>query len=109
MSRLRQRNSCPSCGSFLGDEILSLAYETDPLRSFLAAYYPKINLSYLQGGVYSLRHCDYCHLIYQQGVPDDELARARFTRIGSMRRHQGKKSISSGTGVVIDASPRSYV
>jgi len=78
MSRLRQRNFCPSCGSFLGDEILSLAYETDPLRSFLTAYYPKINLSYLQGGVYSLRHCDYCHLIYQQGVPDDELVRALY-------------------------------
>ena len=78
MSLLRQRNFCPSCGSFLSDEILSLAYETDPLRSFLTAYYPKINLSYLQGGEYSLRHCNKCHLIYQQGVPDDELARALY-------------------------------
>lgn len=93
MSRLRQRNFCPSCGSFLGDEILSLAYETDPLRCFLAAYYPEINLSYLQGGVYSLRHCDYCHLIYQQGVPDDELARALYEDWIDAAASMGKKHL----------------
>lgn len=98
MSGLKQRTSCPSCGSSVSDEILSLGYEKDPLRSFLTAYYAKINLKLLQGCVYSLRHCGYCHLIYQQGVPDDELTRALYEDWIDAEASRAKKYLSGHWG-----------
>lgn len=48
------------------------------MGAFLRQYYPKMEATFLLGETYRLRHCPACGLIYQQGVPDGELARALY-------------------------------
>lgn len=99
MALLRKRKHCPSCGESLGKEILSLSYENDPLRSFLAAYYPEINLKYLQRGRYSLRWCDFCYLIYQHEVPNKKLARALYEDWVNASASSKEKNLSTHWGL----------
>lgn len=91
MSHLLQRGHCPACESTLGREILALSYDSAPLREFLAEYYPVMDPGLLKGDVYRLRCCDDCGLIFQQGVPDDTLARDLYEKWIDGKKSKSKK------------------
>lgn len=70
---LASRSGCPVCRQ-PGTPVLSLPYDGEPIASYLIQFYDgAIDPADLAGQRYELVQCASCGLVYQVGVPNEEL------------------------------------
>jgi len=68
------RESCPACRSTGKRRLYSGKLTEPPISEYLESFYTArggIDLSYLEGGTYTLIECDTCGLVYQEEILDD--------------------------------------
>jgi len=76
MTNFKVRERCPACGTAKTIERVRLAYDDDPLRTYLKTFYgPQggVEFEYLRDVMYILQECPECGLFYQRNIPNDAL------------------------------------
>jgi SAM-dependent methyltransferase len=74
MGYLIERDQCPVCSSGQIRCILDLAFDEQPIKSYLDNFYGgRFDLTRIEGHRYLLELCDRCLLVFQRFVPGPEL------------------------------------
>jgi 2-polyprenyl-3-methyl-5-hydroxy-6-metoxy-1,4-benzoquinol methylase len=75
------RTACPACGGGAHQSLYDAPYSEPPVSDYIRKFYEGAGPAMLEvlGGVrYVLLECDYCGLIYQREVPDQDLVEALY-------------------------------
>ena len=73
------RNFCPACNKAKFKKIYSIPFNSKKMANFLDNYYKGlININRLNGNDYNLLECQYCNLIFQEQIPNDNFSQELY-------------------------------
>lgn len=82
--RFERRNACPACTDTSGAILLDLAFDANPISSYLHSFYGgRLDPRRLSSGRFTLVECSTCHLIFQREVLDDAALSELYSTIAS--------------------------
>jgi SAM-dependent methyltransferase len=99
--RFVSRDACPVCASTELRELFSCPYTREPIRGFVDRWFTytgRVDFELLEGADYVLQECRSCGLIFQQYVPDEDLAEIVYERWSDPERahhHREKAGLAS--------------
>ena len=79
---LIKRDICPACNKKNFRFLVSIPYDSEKMINFLDKYYKgRIEKNKLEGFYYRLIQCNFCGLIFQEQIPDENFSEELYEKI----------------------------